>query len=1626
MARKKKKNYRLRKSVRRTLGALFMISAIIIAAIPFPDAAATEQDAGGGTNENAGFGIEKLTDTYNYMEISDDDYDNLENFFEGIVTGGPLKPNENETPLIAYSIRQTSDGTDNMLIKQFELVQRVFDGVPGGVITKYYDTYQAESVTLPSSVTTGYKIVTETQYSDYYKEGGEGSIPKTLDYSLNNIDEKTEDFFEIFYPEDLEKYKTEFEKWNKANAETRDPVAPVLTRTPANMTGERKLQYYCYKEGFEGFTLFSVIDRTTDSATNSRVYLMKAIDTDSHLPAGSSAQMHGDFIVDNTTSILAVGEQAFYQVGNVVAMTLPGEIKYVANEAFYNSFIDKVILDGATLIGHRAFKNCTDLQTVELPNASKIGAEAFYGCNELDGMVFTDSVSMIGKGAYADCTSLQTVDFTQIGGTNTTVGEGAFYNCPLGDITIGTSKISNIEAGAFASNAPGIDKMISIDFSSSNVSKFGEKVFCGRSKLISITMPGAFGNGSATNAADNKLPVNIFAGCTNLGKVIFPQESSFVEYDKQIFTNVANDQFVVEGPAANNYGQIASQREDTWECVNYNNNPVPYTYVKDGQTFYEVRSTDYLLTLIVDNANLTATVVSCDFINKSQTAVSGELEVPAKVGPYKIVKFGDNCFSEDVKKSLKRLEISDDSIEEIGDGVFSGCAELEEVTIGDSVKTIGKSAFENCNKITELTIGAGITKIQAKAFKGCKSLTHITFKTPFGGAASFPEGSIGKEAFSTGGMELTVTGILEEGYAPFEWAMDPTNYVDPSMGIRVCYKTHSPQSLTVILDNRNNLPTLVDYPHYEDLSDYVYTETVDDGSGNETTVTTNLREKYENGQELTPQQEGLVKATLYVDIPAGIESIDVSGYLNDSTTNGYNISTYFKNMKNMETYKTYGLFGGEFGGSDGEYVDAAKEKVERGNDCVRSITMHTVKYLPNSDGLNLPAGDGQLTGGAFYSCENLETVDLGSAMEDIGTLPFLGCYNLNSVAFTNPKYTCENKIIYETGENGEINLVECLGSRGNANDSNISLETDPKLATIANIEAGAFMDCPSLRRVHLDDLTNIKEIPDDCFNGDTSISEVLLPVSVRTIGQRAFANGAQNVSVTIYGREVSLATDAFEGTEGAQVIAYKDSAAYNTALKMKVDVQPLDERFKVQFFDYDGITPLTDVQYIEVGKAAEPPAEEPTRQGFVFKGWNKSYKDVTEDLDIIALYDIDPDYNSGGNNGDNGDNGDNGSNGNSGNNGNNGNNGNGGNNGGSTGGDKNPGTDENGKKLYKLTVTNGEGSGYYQAGKTVTIKAGNAPEGSAFSYWSCSNQDVIFKDKADWITTLTMIESDVTVICNYVGQYTLEVEFGSGSGSYPAGAKVAISAVEAPQGRKFAGWVTQTNGMTVENSSKESTVITMPSSNAKITATYKDTGSISGNSTKPSQNGTSVMITKPGISNSHTASAYVSGSTDNFIVKISESLEAADEVQKALQKKYPDMSRIKYFAMDISLYDAKGENKITDTSNLKVNITIPIPDALKEYAGNNRVGAVVNGELETLNPKFTTINGVPSITFTATHFSPYTIYVDTANMTVTDTLDSTPKTGDGIHPKWFLSIGLACISIILFTKKDRRYVKVAH
>ncbi len=258
---------------------------------------------------------------------------------------------------------------------------------------------------------------------------------------------------------------------------------------------------------------------------------------------------------------------------------------------------------------------------------------------------------------------------------------------------------------------------------------------------------------------------------------------------------------------------------------------------------------------------------------------------------------------------------------------------------------------------------------------------------------------------------------------------------------------------------------------------------------------------------------------------------------------------------------------------------------------------------------------------------------------------------------------------------------------------------------------------------------------------------------------------------------------------------------------------------------------------------------------------------------------------------------------------------------------------------------------------------------------------------------------------------------------------MSINAYYMGEGQLFDRWTSSTAGVGFANPNASSTTFTMPASNVAVTATYKTGngtagggtgtgGSGSGSGVGQRSTGSTVEITRPGISNTNLAGATVSGATDNFIIKVTEDQAATNAVTAALQARYGDLSRIKYFPMDISLYDSTGRVKIADASGITVNLTLPLPDELVAYAGNNRVGAVANGALEDLGTRFTTVDGVPCVNFTATHFSPYVIYVDTANLTE-GVIDSTPQTGDPIHPKWFLSLGLACVSLILFFKRDK-------
>jgi len=835
-----------------------------------------------------------------------------------------------------------------------------------------------------------------------------------------------------------------------------------------------------------------------------------------------------------------------------------------------------------------------------------------------------------------------------------------------------------------------------------------------------------------------------------------------------------------------------------------------------------------------------------------------------------------------------------------------------------------------------------------------------------------------------------------------------------------------------------------------------------------------------NDYQLVGRAEKFINGTHTIIVPEGINSIDVASYANDkiSAQNYLNWNKYLGKSGKGVTFvrdtsdtgnSVPGLFSGRFvdyRDENGATKKDDREREPRGNDAIRRVELRSVEKLPDY---------------AFDNCEQLKSVSLGK-VSSIGKLPFRGCREMTEL-IGNENFPVEKGILFGKSEEtpGKYKIIECLMNKGRPNTGDLGLEEKnvtagaiSMLKDVAEIGQNAFEGCEFLLLADFTDVDNLKEIPEGCFKDCTSLADVVLPVSVNKIKETAFegvAGEKKTLDVTIRGREVDIADNAFSPKEGVIIRSYLDSAAkrYADRFHPPIEFRELGA-YRVKFFDYDG-SQVGKTQELEKKSGEKLYAREPEeakalydeehRPGFVFKGKWLGYNSKNAQIDLsseieedlttfvaqyesiggatedgkylveffdgisglsIGKYEIDA---------------------------------------GMSFADlgleapvhpKHAGYEENGfsdnwtintvinKNMPSIIALYKASSGSKPStsgGSTNTSKgttsggSGNTSGGSG----NTSSSSTSSSSSSSSSTSSTSTSStSATSGTSGAGQYTVFVENGSGSGTYTPGTTVIIQASIPAAGMRFDKWTTESNGVTLASVSMSATTFTMPSNNVTVKANYvadnttapgtPGTTGTGSNTTDTTGNGnTRVDIQKPGISNRDLATANTNGSTDNFIVKISETDEATRAVAAALTNKYGTLDNILYYAMDISLYDSTGTTKITDTTGLSVDITIPIPDSLVAYGGNNMAGAVINGDqLESLNESFTTINGVPCIRFRATHFSPYTIYVDTGNL-VEGMLDVTPKTGDPIHPKWFLSLGLACLSMILFLKRDKK-VKV--
>lgn len=1218
-------------------------------------------------------------------------------------------------------------------------------------------------------------------------------------------------------------------------------------------------------------------------------------------------------------------------------------------------------------------------------NLSGIGNYAFYGCTNLSSIRLENGLDTIGNYAFASCVNLESVD-VEITAMITTIGDHAFYNCrALKSFTM-PRQVSSIGDSAFE----GCSRMEEVELCGEGknvqLSKLGHDVFKNCSKLKAVVLPDSY--------EEANLDISMWEGCTSLG---------------HITANSGKVNFVEDPSNPFKFEQFIETVPDTFYFEGMKNSPLYETATGKSIAFKYLNEDVYEITIesngkkAVYQVNSSNELIYCDISSGIE-----EVEIPATIGPYQITSIWSTS--------------------------FQGSCSLKKIVIPSSIRTIEQNAFRGCHNLQTVIFNepVNVTSIGTNAFQTQDVFEH-------------------KGGCTNTTLEMTPTlqfvGPISYSCVPFTYAMNPGSNINVGSQMRsyITYYSSWPQNLQVQYNPDTDKNELINYPTFKELKEFETITSKEQALAKYPYMTSRNWEDYvtaaKNAFEknanpalvntMTDYEKEIIDAATNIVLPEGIEAIKQGLF----TTKELELSETDVD----KTITAYSL------------LEVAPESFK---DCKNLVKIDLV-------------GETTLIGDhAFENCVKLSEVYLPSTVNTMGLRPFANCGVLSHVNFADDDYfTCDNSIIFgmdaegnkyriveylEGRESGVVTADELTGVKEIAEEAFMETEVssvDLRETEIKDIAANSFAQTPKLFGVYLPDTWS--SITDGAF-ADSSLQYLEIPGNLGFIGNEAFTN--HDSALTFYCED------------GSSAKTYADKNGIKTTSK------PIEIYYTVRFWDYDNT--LLDTQTILAGQDAVPP-EVAGREGYIHTGWAPAYTGINRDMDITAQYEaehpdahkltvifldhddkelkkvlvakgqdaeppIDPVRE----------------------------------------GYTFIGWRPSVKNIQENTTIYAQYEKLDSTEKQLTVRFIDFDDTVLYTQRVDYGADAITPQNptregytfTGWRPAITGVTKDMDTYAQYEkiggggsgdgtgnngdgtgnggtgggtgngnGQtttklYSLTVRNGSGSGSYAAGAQPIIIANDPTSTQEFSHWTISPENTKIASLVLTATVITMPEGDVTVTANYKKKENTSGGSTDTGNNnrpnnggtvsgGTSLVIDKNGLSNTGVASVTVNGSSDNFVIKITNSTEAAEAAVRALKAEFGNLDGIKYFPMDISLYDSKGKNKITDTTGLEIKVTIPLPDSMIKYAGNNKVASIVESRLEKLNAKFTTINGVACITFNAEHFSPYVIYVDTNNLTASGVKDETPKTGDGIHPKWFLSIGLACVSVVLFMKKDRRKLK---
>lgn len=425
----------------------------------------------------------------------------------------------------------------------------------------------------------------------------------------------------------------------------------------------------------------------------------------------------------------------------------------------YKSVLKSVTISKMSRIGAYAFYNCDNLTgSISIPNTVvSIGNRAFYGCKGLTGLTLSSASKLetIDQYAFYGCSGItSSISATSWGGKVSTLGNYAFSGCGFTKVTP-PSTLTSLGNYAFQVNK----SLQTADFSASTgLTTFGTWMFAGCSALNNVILPPNL----------TAIPDRTFSACSSLKTVSIPASVESVSYltfaSSGIKTIIANR---ATPPTLS--ATMSSILPDTVRLA---------VFTSAAKTAYKAHT--YWGQFDVDTKVEGTCGAEGDNMTYALDLATGVLTISGS-GNMDTYNTSTNRAPWYGYRSLISSVIVEDGVEGIGAYAFKECASMTTISLPASIKSMASSVFDGCSgltsysyaggvndwvairftstssnpmyyvrkcfandsddEITELVIPNGVTTIGQYAFYQCSGLTAVTLP------ASLK--SVGSSAFST-------------------------------------------------------------------------------------------------------------------------------------------------------------------------------------------------------------------------------------------------------------------------------------------------------------------------------------------------------------------------------------------------------------------------------------------------------------------------------------------------------------------------------------------------------------------------------------------------------------------------------------------------------------------------------------------------------------------------------------------------------------------------------------------------------------------------------------------------------------------------------------------------------------